>query len=38
VGLARGKRQYEKRDDIKKREAQGEIDRAMTRSVKQLYK
>ena len=38
LGLARGKRQYEKRDDIKKREAQAEIDRAMTRSVKDLYK
>lgn len=29
VGLGRGKRQYEKRDSIKKREADREIERAM---------
>lgn len=29
MGLAKGKRQYEKRDTIKKKEAQREIDRAM---------
>src|ERR1700690_4067239 len=29
VGLARGKKQYEKRDTIKKREADREIERAM---------
>jgi SsrA-binding protein len=29
IGLARGKRQYEKRDSIKKREADREIERAM---------
>lgn len=34
LGLARGKRKYEKRDDLKKREAQKEIDRAMARSLK----
>lgn len=31
VGLAKGKRKYEKRDRIKEREAQREIDRAMKR-------
>lgn len=29
IGLARGKKQYEKRDSIKKREADREIERAM---------
>lgn len=29
IGLAKGKRQYEKRDTIKKKEAQREIERAM---------
>ena len=38
IGLAKGKRKYEKRDDIKKKEAQAEIDRAMTRSVKDQYR
>ena len=29
IGLARGKKQYEKRETIKKREAEREIERAM---------
>ena len=29
IGLAKGKRQYEKRDAIKKKEADREIERAM---------
>jgi SsrA-binding protein len=35
LGLGKGKREYEKRDDIKAREAQKEIDRAVNRSLKQ---
>lgn len=38
LGLARGKKKYEKRDDIKKREAQAEMDRAMSKSVKEQYR
>lgn len=34
LGLGRGKRQYEKRDDIKQREARVDMDRGMSRSLK----
>ena len=37
LALARGKKKYEKKEDIKIREAQKEIDRALTKSLKQQW-
>lgn len=34
IGLGRGKKEYEKRDDIRKREAKAEIDREIGKSLK----
>jgi len=31
LGVARGKREFDKREDLKKREAQRDIDRALAR-------